>query len=91
VSRRQKRDTDLGILVVRNMATVMEREREKRRLSKNGLARLCEITGAYYLGILDGSANPSIHIIARISTKLNVSLDELIMGRMPTSIKATPD
>lgn len=83
-SKRRKVDTDLGNLILRNMANVMEREREKRGWSKNELARACDITPPYYLGILDGSANPSLHVISRICNNLNVSLQELLMGRKPT-------
>ncbi|WP_234908127.1 helix-turn-helix domain-containing protein [Ensifer canadensis] len=62
------------------MATVMEREREKRGLAKKDMARLCEITNPYYFGILNGTANPSLQVITRISTNLKVPLQELMMG-----------
>ena len=83
-SKRRKADTALGSLILRNMANAMEREREKRGLSKNELARVCEITPPYYLGILDGSANPSLQVISRICNNLNLSLQELLMGKNPT-------
>ncbi|WP_245449354.1 helix-turn-helix domain-containing protein [Ensifer sp. NM-2] len=79
-SKRKKPDTDLGTMILRNMAMVMEREREKRGLAKKDMARLCEITNPYYFGILNGTANPSLQVITRISTNLKVPLQELMMG-----------
>lgn len=79
-SKRKKADTDLGTMILRNMATVMEREREKRGLTKKELVRLCEITTPYYFRILDGTANPSLQVITRISTNLKLPLQELMMG-----------
>ena len=83
-SKRKRTDTDLGRMIVRNMAKVMEREREKRGLNKKDLARLCEMTPPYYLQILDGTANPTVEVITRISTNLKVPLQELLMGLKPT-------
>lgn len=80
VSKRKKADTDLGTMILRNMAMVMEREREKRDITKKELAVLCEITTPYYFRILDGTANPSLQVITRISTNLKVPLQELMMG-----------
>ena len=80
-SKRKKTDTDLGNMILRNMALVMEREREKRQLNKKELAHLCEITSPYYLQILDGSANPSLQVITRISINLKIPLQELMMGQ----------
>ncbi|MBM3096341.1 helix-turn-helix domain-containing protein [Ensifer sp. T173] len=79
-SKRKKTDTDLGTMILRNMAMTMEREREKRGLNKKEMARLCEITSPYYLQILDGSANPSLQVITRISTNLRIPLQALMMG-----------
>ncbi|WP_084438690.1 helix-turn-helix domain-containing protein [Shinella sp. HZN7] len=79
-SKRKKPDTDLGTMILRNMAMVMEREREKRELTKKEMARLCEITSPFYFGILNATANPSLQVITRISTNLKVPLQELMMG-----------
>ncbi|MGE6743630.1 helix-turn-helix domain-containing protein [Allorhizobium pseudoryzae] len=79
--KRKKTDTDLGTMILRNMALVMERERERRGLNKKEMARLCEITSPYYLQILDASANPSLQVITRISTNLKIPLQELMMGQ----------
>lgn len=79
-SKRKKVDTDLGAMILRNMATVMERERMKRDLTKKEMAVLCEMTNPYYFGILKGTANPSLQVITRISTNLKVPLQELMMG-----------
>lgn len=79
-SKRKKPDTDLGTMILRNMAMVMEREREKRDLTKKEMARLCEITSPFYFGILNATANPSLQVITRISTNLKVPLQELMMG-----------
>lgn len=80
-SKRKKADTDLGTMILRNMAMVMEREQVKRGLNKKEMAHLCEITSPYYLQILDGSANPSLQVITRISTNLKIPLQELLMGQ----------
>ncbi|GEC33937.1 hypothetical protein N181_28150 [Sinorhizobium fredii USDA 205] len=79
--KRKKTDTDLGTMILRNMATIMEREQVRRGLNKKELAQLCEITSPYYLQILDGSANPSLQVITRISTNLKIPLQELLMGQ----------
>ncbi|WP_245582551.1 helix-turn-helix domain-containing protein [Neorhizobium lilium] len=80
-SKRKKADTDLGTMILRNIAATMERERERRGLNKKELAHLCEMTSPYYLRILDGSANPSLQVITRISTNLKIPLQELMMGQ----------
>ncbi|MCQ4633470.1 helix-turn-helix transcriptional regulator [Shinella sp. CPCC 100929] len=79
-SKRKKPDTDLGTMILRNMAMVMEREREKRELTKKEMARVCEITSPFYFAILNATANPSLQVITRISTNLKVPLQELLMG-----------
>lgn len=79
-SKRKKPDTDLGTMILRNMAIVMEREREKRQLTKIEMARLCEITAPFYFAILKATANPSLQVITRISINLKVPLQELMMG-----------
>ena len=79
-SKRKKPDTDLGTMILRNMAMVMEREREKRELTKKEMARVCEITSPFYFAILNATANPSLQVITRISTNLKVPLQELMMG-----------
>ena len=38
--KRKKTDTDLGTMILRNMASVMEREREKRDMTKKEFAQL---------------------------------------------------
>lgn len=79
-SKRKKPDTDLGTMILRNMAMVIEREREKRELTKKEMARLCEITSPFYFAILNATANPSLQVITRISTNLKVPMQELMMG-----------
>lgn len=79
-SKRKKPDTDLGTMILRNMAMIMEREREKRELTKKEMARLCEITSPFYFAILNATANPSLQVITRISTNLKVPMQELMMG-----------
>jgi transcriptional regulator with XRE-family HTH domain len=81
--KRKKTDTDLGTMILRNMALVMEREREKRGLTKKEFAQLCEITTPYYFSMLDATANPSLQVIARISLNLKVPMEELLMGVRP--------
>lgn len=79
-SKRKKPDTDLGMMILRNMARVMEREREKRQLTKIEMARLCDITTPFYFAILNATANPSLQVMTRISLNLKVPLQELMMG-----------
>ena len=79
-SKRKKADTELGKMILRNMAIVMERERERRGLTKRELVVICEITPPYYFSILDGTANPSLQVMTRISTNLKVPLHELMTG-----------
>lgn len=78
---RQKPDTDLGLLMVRNIAAVMEREQERRVLNKKQIAEMCHMTRPYYLRILDGTANPTTQVIARIANALNFSLEELLLAK----------
>jgi transcriptional regulator with XRE-family HTH domain len=78
--KRKKTDTDLGTMILRNMATVMEREREKRGLTKKELAELCEITPPYYFLILEAEANPSLQVITRISINMKIPFQELVLG-----------
>lgn len=73
--------TTLEVEVLRNMALVMEREREKRGMTVTELARLCELSESDYLGILDGSVNLRLSAIDRISNNLRIRLDELIGGQ----------
>ena len=79
-SKRKKADTDLGKMILRNMAVFMERERERRGLTKRELVVMCEITAPYYFRILDGTANPSLQVMTRISTNLQIPLQELMTG-----------
>ena len=77
-NKRRRIENELGELIVRNMARFMEREREQRSLGKVAFAKYCGITAPSYLTFLDGSANPTIYVITRISKSLNVSVSELI-------------
>jgi len=71
--------------MLRNLAKTLEREREKRGLSKREFAAVCDITGPYYLQILEGSANPSLLVLSRIVESLKVPLGELLLseGKSP--------
>lgn len=82
-SKRKKADTELGTRILRNMARVMERERETRGLNKKEMAELCEVTYPFYFQILDGKANPSLQTITRICINLDVPLQELMSGAAP--------
>ncbi len=42
---------------------------------------MCHMTRPYYLRILDGTANPTTQVIARIANALNVSLEELLLAK----------
>lgn len=76
--KRQRPQTELCEFIVRNIATVMEREREKRNMGKVEFAKLCGIKAPTFLQILGGEANPTIDSITRISMSLNVPVCELL-------------
>ncbi|ATN37836.1 hypothetical protein ACO34A_29190 (plasmid) [Rhizobium sp. ACO-34A] len=72
--------TTLEVEVLRNMALVMEQEREKRGMTTRELARLCELSESDYLGILDGSVNLRLSAIDRIGSNLGIPLVQLFGG-----------
>ena len=82
-SKRKKANTELGTRILRNMARVIERERERRGLNKKEMAELCEVTYPFYFQILDGKANPSLQTITRICVNLDVPFQELVSGAAP--------
>lgn len=59
----------------------MEREQEKRDLNRKQIAAMCQMSSPYYLRILDGTANPTTQLIARIANGLNVSLEALLLRK----------
>lgn len=79
--KKRRIETELGTLMVRNMANVMERERLKRGLGKVDFAKLCGISAPSFLLILEGSANPTLYVITRISHALDVPVQELLFGQ----------
>jgi len=76
--KKRRIETELGEFMVRNLAAVMERERDKRGLGKVEFAKLCQITAPSYITILDGTANPTLYVITRISNALNIPVQELL-------------
>lgn len=82
-SKRKKPETELGTLILKNIAVVMEREREKRNMGKQEFAELCEVTYIFYYNMLKGDANPTLHTISRICEKLKIPIQELMTGRAP--------
>ncbi|BCH68442.1 hypothetical protein RvVAT039_pl12750 (plasmid) [Agrobacterium vitis] len=76
--KKRRIETELGEFIVLNLAAVMEREREKHGLGKVEFAKFCQITAPSYLTILDGTANPTIYIITRISNALGIPVQELL-------------
>jgi len=68
------------MLMVTNMANVMSREQERRGLGKVDFAKECGITAPTYLSILEGRANPTLYMIARISMHSGLTVHELIHG-----------
>ena len=83
MSKRKKADTELGTRILRNIARVIERERERRGLNKKEMAELCEVTYPFYFQILDGKANPSLQTITRICVNLDMPFQELVSGAAP--------
>lgn len=78
--KKRRIETELGEMMVRNMAKVMELEREKRAMGKVEFAKFCGISAPSYLTFLDGTANPTLFVITRISNALGVSVYELLFG-----------
>lgn len=76
--KKRRIETELGEFMVRNLAAVMERERETRGLGKVEFAKFCQITAPSYITILDGTANPTLYVITRISNALNIPVQELL-------------
>lgn len=79
-AKRERLETELARLVVRNMAAVMEREQTRRGLNKVEFARLCGITAPSYISILEGRANPTMYMVARISWNSGLTMHNLIHG-----------
>lgn len=79
-AKRERLETELARLVVRNMAAVMEREQNRRDLNKVEFAKLCGITATSYISILEGRANPTIFMVARISWNCGLTMHNLIHG-----------
>ncbi len=79
-AKRERLETELARLVVRNMAAVMEREQVRRGLNKVEFAKLCGITAPSYISILEGKANPTMFMVARISWNTGLTLHHLIHG-----------
>lgn len=84
---RQRPQTELCEFIVRNIAAVMEREREKRQMGKVEFAKLCGIKAPAFLRILGGAANPTIDTITRISMSLNVPVCELLYNDQGARIR----
>lgn len=78
---KKRRETELGELIVRNMAVVLEREREARGMTKTDFKNFLDISAPTYFGILDGTANPTIFVVTRISEALRMSIYELLTGQ----------
>jgi len=78
--QKRRQETELALLMVNNMASVMQREQERRSLGKVEFAKLCGITAPSYLSILDGKANPTLFMVARISMHSGLTVHELLHG-----------
>lgn len=76
----KRRETDLGRMIVKNMARVMESERQARDMTKTEFRVFLKLSAPTYFGILDGKANPTIFVITRISEGLRIPLYDLLMG-----------
>jgi ribosome-binding protein aMBF1 (putative translation factor) len=87
--KKQRPQTELSEFIVRNVATVMEREREKRGMGKVEFAELCGIKAPSFLQILAGKANPTIDSITRISMALKVPVCELLYNDAGARVRAS--
>lgn len=77
---KRRRETEVGVFMVRNMAAVMEREREKRQLGKVEFAKVCNIMAPSYSAILAATANPTLFMVTRIAQALSIQVRELLFG-----------
>jgi len=80
MTKKRRQETELGMLMIRNMAAVMEREREKRDLGKVEFAKDCKITALFYLSILAATATPTLFVIIWIAQALSIPVREVLLG-----------
>ena len=73
---------------MRNIAAVIEREREKPGVGKVEFAALCGIKAPTFLQIPAEGANPRIDSITRISISLSVSIHERLYNDGDGRIRA---
>lgn len=72
--------SELALFMVNNMANAMTLEQERRGVGKVQFAKECSISAPTYLSILEGKANPTLFLIARISIHSGLTVHELIHG-----------
>lgn len=89
MAKKKRIETELALLMLRNMATVMEREQERRNMGKVEFAKVCGITAPTYLSILGGTANPTLFMMTRIAANSGLSVLELLHGFKPQDIQAS--
>ena len=61
----------------------LKNQREKRKLTQEAAAELCDLSSRYWGKIERADAAVSIDIIEKISAGLNVSIEELLKEEVP--------
>jgi transcriptional regulator with XRE-family HTH domain len=64
--------------LARNLAANVRRLREARGLSQQGCAELSGIPRPTWASLESGAANPTLAVLSRVATALQVSIEELI-------------
>ena len=71
---KRKVERERGEHVLENISAI----RRNLKLSQNELAIRCGVTQQFIQQIEKGTRNPSIKVLKRIASELNVSIDELV-------------
>lgn len=62
------------------MGKRLKKIRDKKELSRRQLADMTKVSQATLVKIEAGQRNPSIGIVVRLADKLDMSIDELVLG-----------
>ncbi|HJN75623.1 MAG TPA: XRE family transcriptional regulator [Myxococcota bacterium] len=71
----------------KNLSKNLRYLRERRNLTQAGLSRLCEVPRSTIANLEAGGGNPTLAVLARIASALQVSIEEILsapqaLGRM---------
>lgn len=68
----------IAISISTNISNNIRQLRETRRLTQDDLARLSGVPRATWANLESGSANPTILVLSKVATALQVPLEELV-------------